>query len=157
MGAAIAGIIDPGATPGLVEIALKEVPDGFDAEKERAEGKLAYADALGMDPQDLDPRLISRGALGGTQSVVLEEKAKGIESWPKSWSHAVNEFVLDDRTVWVFEERDLRDDKLKAEILQVNAAANETMINTNQITPQQGTELLINKDLLPKEFMPVDS
>jgi len=156
MGAAIAGIIDPGATPGLVTIPLAEVPEGFDAEKERSESKLVYADAIGLDPQDLDPRLISRGALGGAQSVVLAEKVSGTEAWPKDWSHAVNQYVLDDRTTWTFEESDLRDQLQAAQVTQARAGAVETMVNSGVITPPQGTQKLVDWDELPKEFLPVD-
>ena len=156
MGAAIAGIIDPGATPGLVTIPLAEVPEGFDAEKERAESKLVYADCIGLDPQDLDPRLISRSALGGAQSVVLAEKVSGTEAWPKDWGHAVNEYVLDDRTTWTFEERDLRDQLQAAQVTQARAGAVETMVNSGVITLPQGTQKLVDWDELPKEFLPVD-
>lgn len=159
MGAAIATVIDPTSPPGMVTIPLAELPDGFNAKDERVEGRLAYADAIGIDPQELDPALIARGALGtGAQSVVLDEKSKGkgLWAWDKKFSYAVNYHCLDDRTTFYFMENDLRDQKARADILVAEVTALDKLVANGGMTPVQEMNYLVDNEEMPKEFLPSD-
>ena len=159
MGAAVACVIDPTAPPGMIEIPFSKVPDGFAPVEERREAKLVYADALGMDVQELDPALASRGALGtGAQSVVLaeKEKGKGMWSWDKKWSYNVNYHCLDDRTTFYFQENDLRDQAQKADILDKHATALDKLVTDGTLTGPQALNYLVDAEEMPKEYAPTD-
>ena len=79
MGSVVMGAIDPTSTPSVASIPFAEIPDGFDAEKERRNAYLIYANAIGIDPQLLDPDLVATRALGtGAQSRVIAEKAEAL-------------------------------------------------------------------------------
>ncbi|HUD74983.1 MAG TPA: hypothetical protein VMQ76_07910, partial [Terracidiphilus sp.] len=159
MGAAVAAVIDPTAPPGMIEIPFTKVPDGFNPVEERREAKLLYADALGIDPQELDPALTARGAMGtGAQSVVLaeKEKGKGMWAWDKKWSYCVNYHTLDDRTTFYFEENDLRDQAQKADIFLKHATGENLLVTNGTMTGQQGMNWFVDQDEMPKEFAPTD-
>lgn len=159
MGAAIAAVIDPTSPPGLVTIPFASLPDGFDAVNERKEAKLLYADALGIDPQELDPSLMGSGALGtGAQSVVLaeKEKGKGLYKWDKAWAYNVNYHVLDERTTFYFQENDLRDRKQNAEIFSAHTAALSTLVKDGALTPLQALNYLVDTEEIPREYLPSD-
>jgi hypothetical protein len=159
MGAAVAAVIDPTAPPGMIEIPFTKVPDGFNPVEERREAKLVYADALGIDPQELDPALTARGAMGtGAQSVVLaeKEKGKGMWAWDKKWAYNVNYHTLDDRTTFYFQENDLRDQAQKADILLKHATATNLMVTNGTMTGQQAMNYLVDNEEMPKEYAPTD-
>lgn len=156
MGAAIAGFMSDKA-PALVTIPLAELPDGFNPKEERQDGYLRYAGALGIDLQDLQP-LSGQGLGTGTQSVILDEKAsgKGMASFRQDLIHKLNRLVLDDKTIFAFNENDLRDQKAKAEIAKLRADFVGTVIDKTVITPPQGLQVLVDSDDLPKEFLATD-
>lgn len=159
MGSAIAGLIDPAFTPAIAEIPLASLPDGFDAVAERREGRIVYAAAIGIDPQDLDPGLLGGGALGtGAQSRVLVEKAKGqgLAEFDKAWIHAVQQYALDDVTTFYFQERDLNDELMRAQITTARANAYGVMADKGFITSPQGTQMLVDDEEVPSEFLPTD-
>lgn len=159
MGAAVAAIVDPTATPGLVTIPFAELPDGFDPVEERREAKLAYAAAIGIDPQELDPSLAARGALGtGAQSMVLDdkEKGKGLYAWDKAWAWAVNYNTLDDHTTFTWSENDLRDRAAEQKIRTDRATEVSTLVTATVYTPAQGMQILVDAEQAPQEFLPQD-
>lgn len=156
MGAALSGVLSD-KPPTLVTVPLAELPDGFDAEQERNDGYLRYANAIGMDLQDLQP-LSGQGLGTGTQSVILSEKAagKGLAAFRQDFIHAINELVLDDKTTFAFSENDLRDQKDKAEISKLRADTRKTMIEAGEITPAQSLQMAVDADDAPREFLPSD-
>jgi hypothetical protein len=159
MGAAVAAVIDPTAPPGMIEIPFTKVPDGFNPLEERREAKLVYADAIGIDPQELDPSLANRGALGtGAQSVVIaeKEKGKGLWAWDKKWAYNVNYHCLDDRTTFYFQENDLRDQAQKADILSKHASALDALVTDGTLTGPQALNWLVDQEEMPKEYAPTD-
>lgn len=159
MGAVIIANIDPAAQAGVSSIDLAGLPDGFNANEERRNSQLAYANALGLDPQDINPELLASKALGtGAQSSVIDAKAsgKGLVSYRQQLTHKLNWEVLDDQTWFYFHERDLRDEKSKADIDYVRAQANDLRIKNLSITPREARQIDVDNDLLPPEFMPKD-
>lgn len=156
MGAVVSGVpTTEGLT--LVEIPLAEIPEGFEAQQERQEASILYADALGIDPQDLRP--LTGQALGtGAQSIVLDDKAKGkgIHAFKKHLAHMLNEIVLDPETTLTFVEADFRDKKAQADIDSVLVATGNTLIQSGTITPLQNLQVMVDSGVLPKEFLPVD-
>lgn len=157
MGAVIVGI--PAQTaPELVTIPLAELPDGFNRKEEFDISLLTYADCLGLDPQDLQP--LTGQMLGtGAQSQILAEKAggKGLAAWRQQWTHAVNEFILPEETVFVFVEKDYRDLKMKADVSKARADVSKVRIDAGITTAQQELQVLVDDDELPKEFLEVDA
>jgi hypothetical protein len=156
MGAALSGVLSD-KPPTLVTVPLAELPDGFDPEQERNDGYLRYANAIGLDLQDLQP-LSGQGLGTGTQSVILSEKAagKGLAAFRQDFIHAINELVLDDKTTFAFSENDLRDQKDKAEISKLRGEFVTAQIEAGVIKPEQGLQVLVDHDDLPREFLPSD-
>lgn len=154
MGATIIG--SPSENPvNMVTIPLAELPDRFNRKEEFDIAILAYANALGVDVQDLQP--IASGSLGtGAQSQVLHEKAlgKGLTAWKQSFTHLVNQYVLDDLTTFMFVEKDIRDTAAKAGVSSTLASVASTRINSKITTPAQELRWLIEQDELPREYLP---
>lgn len=142
----------------VVTIPLAEIPDGFDAEREREWALLSYANAIGLSPLDLKPLT---GKMGGTatQSRVLDEKGdgRGLAAWRQEFMHAINEYVTPAATRFYFHENDLRDRQARAQISQLQVGVMATAIAGQIITPEQALQVLIDRDEFPKEFMTVDT
>jgi len=155
MGATIIGTPSDSA-PNLVTIPLAELPDRFDRKEEFDMALLAYANALGVDVQDLQP--LSGGSLGtGTQSQVLHEKGlgKGLSAWRQAFGHQINMYLLDESTTFTFIENDTRDKQAAAGVSNSLATVSSTRIGAKITTPAQELRWLIEKDELPREFLPL--
>lgn len=155
-GALLAGLLGD-QTLDVKEIQLRGLPENFDAEKTLREALLSYADSIGMDPQELQP-LSAQGLSGGTQSRVLAEKAKG--RWPVrrnvKLAQLLNESFVPDSTTFYFTERDLADERLRADVEKVRADTRAVQIQSGEITVEQSRQLAVDSDDLPPEFLEVD-
>lgn len=138
-------------------IKLRDLPDGFDREKELEIAQLAYADSIGLDPQEVNPRLMARGALGtGAQSNVLEEKQHSggtLVTHDKQITHLLNEWILPGSVTFIFSERDLRDEQQKAAVALTRAQTRQVMETTGEITPPQGLQMAVEANDAPREFL----
>lgn len=142
-----------------VSIPLRELPDGYDREKELMIAQLAYANAIGCDPQDINPALMAHGALGvGAQAVVLAEKASGygVAARDKHMTHIINKYLLPDSVTFAFQERDLREEKQQADIAFVREQTRASMITTGEATAEQARQMAVDSDDMPREFITVD-
>lgn len=150
----------PTDTPlNIATVPLKDLPDGFDANEERLRADLIYANALGLDVQDVNPALIGNRQLGaGTQSVVLDEKSKGkgLSVWRQSFTHMLNQLVLDDKSLFTFQENDLRDEKTEAGVQADRQKVRTEMINAGMITSEEARNLAVDDGDLPNEFIQED-
>lgn len=143
--------------PEVKTIPLAEFPDRFDRKQEFDIAVLTYANAIGLDPQELQP--LSGQPLGtGAQSQVLDDKAKGkgLAAWRQDFTHALNEFVLDEKTTFAFTERDYRDQERKTAVQKARADVAKIRIDAGVTTPDQELQILVDADDLPKEFLPQD-
>ena len=159
MGAAVAAV--PGDVPlSLVTIPLAELPDRFEPEAERLRADLLYANALGLDPQDLNPGLVGRQGLGstGNQSEVLANKKtdRPLATWRQQFMHQLNQLALDDQTTFTFREADLVDQGKEAENAKLRAETRQIQIEGGEITPDQATNLAVDTGDLPREFIEED-
>lgn len=160
MGAVISAI--PSDIPlNLVTVPLAELPDGFEAREERERADLVYANAIGLDPQDLSPSLVGRQGLGstGNQSVVLAEKSEGrpLSLWRQQFTHNMNELALSDKVTFTFQDVvTLRDKKLDAEAAKLRAETRKLQVESGEITPDQARNLAVDEGDLPREFIEQD-
>lgn len=135
----------------LITIPISGLPDDFDLEKERSNARLEYANAIGLDIQDLQPGAIG-GSLGSsTQSEVLNEKSKGkgLAYWRKAFTEQMNLKVLASETTFVFVERDYRDDKQQAESEGAQMDNIVKAKNAGFIDAPAAVKIAIDKGLLP--------
>lgn len=156
MGAVVVGV-PKDSPPEVVEIPLATLPDRFDRKQEFDLSVLTYADCIGIDVQDLQP--LSGQPLGtGAQSQVLDDKqkGKGLSVWRQDFTHALNEYVLDEMTTFAFIEHDYRDQERSAQVKKAHADVSATRIKAGITTPQQELQILVDYDDLPKEFLPAD-
>lgn len=145
-------------TPSLVTIPLAEIPDGFNADSERKDAYLRYANALGIFVGEVQP-LSGQGLGTGTQSTILDESAdgRGLAAWRRAFSHEITHRVFPTQTTFAFAASDLKDKKQKADTLAAWAGALKTLIDSQTITPVQALNVLVDGGYMPKEFLPTDS
>ena len=157
MGAVMVGI--PGdKSPEVATIPLAELPDRFDRKEEFDIAILTYANNLGLDPQELQP--LSGSSLGtGAQSQVLHDKAmgKGLAAWQQQWTHQVNELILPETVIWQFIEKDIRDMKAHADYEKVKVETAKAAVEGGILMPEQAVQVLVDDDILPREFLPKDA
>lgn len=141
--------------PVLVTIPLASIPNGFDRKQEFDIGVLQYADALGIDVQDIQP-LTGRAVGTGAQSRVLDDKSagKGLAAWRSKFSHMLNEYVTPDSVTFYFYERDYTERQREADIRATNAGTVSGMVKDKLLVPLQGQQLLVDWDVLPKSMLP---
>lgn len=142
-----------------VSIPLRELPDGYNRNDELRIAQLAYANAIGCDPQDINPELTARGALGvGAQAVVLSEKAAGfgVAARDKHMVHIINKYLLPASVTFAFQERDLREEKQRADIALVREQTRASMITAGEVSAEQARQMAVDTDDMPREFISVD-
>ncbi|MCC7208311.1 MAG: hypothetical protein IT323_13470 [Anaerolineae bacterium] len=162
MGAAI--VANPNATDLKVEtIPFMSLPPGYDQEKHEELTQVRYADALGIDPVELNPRLIGNRALGaGSQAQVLDEKqsSKGMVALRQQLMHFFNDterwHPLPNAVTFAWSERDLRDQKAKAEISKTRADVSASRIGAGITTAAQELQVQVDDGELPVEFLKTD-
>lgn len=142
-----------------VRIDLAGIPDGFDFQKIYDNTIITYASALGLDVNDLDPRLAQRQSLGSaTQASLLDAKTqtKGLVIWRAQFTRFMQRLVLDDATSFSWRETSTEELTKEAEKNGKIIANVKTMIDTQIITNQQGLNILVDEEVLPREFLDVD-
>lgn len=162
MGAAIKG--NPNNVPlSLVTVPLASLPDNFDQVKHEELSDIKFAAALGIDPSDLNPRLIGNRQLGaGSQAQVLDDKqdSKGLIGLRQKIAAFLNDtetwHPLPGGVTFAWSERDLKDQQAKAGIAQTRAATRAAQIASGEITPDEARQLAVDAGDIPQSFIPVD-
>jgi len=98
------------------------------------------------------------GRMSGTstQSKVQDNKGKnkGLNYFRSRWTHFVNRYVLPGTTKWVYVDRDLQEEKEKADIEMVRVQTQAAAIkDVGIINAQQALQKLVDEDVYPKEFL----
>lgn len=155
-GAMIIPLLLDKASIDMVEIPLAALPDGWDRKQELDVALLSYANALGLDPQDLQP--LGGQQLGaGAQSQILDEKSRGRgqAAYRKQLMHLINEWVLPGAVSMFFIENDLRDQKEQA-ALDKTRIDTALAMNGGQplVTAAQAVNWLVDHNVLDKAYMP---
>ena len=159
LGAVVIPILDPSTEPKVATIELAGLPERFEAEKERRHAVLTYANAIGFDPQELDPALLESQAQGaGSQARVIDDKSsgKGLVAYRQQLTHKLNWEVLDSRTWFYFHERDFRDQQLRATIDGTIIDNTTKMQQSNILDEVEARQYLADHDVLSKDYLPVD-
>lgn len=159
MGAVVVSNIDPSVEPHVETIELAGLPDGFDAQQERRHAILSYADAVGFDPQELDPELLASKAQGtGSQAKVIDDKAsgKGLVAYRQQLTHKLNWEVLSKSVSFYFHETDARDRQMGATIDGVIIDNMTKMQAAGTLDSVESRNYLVDKDVLDRDYMPVD-
>lgn len=158
MGAIVVPTIDPTSAPQVATIELAGLPERYDIEVERLDSKLKYANAIGVDPQDVDPKLLATKAGGtGSQSRVIDDKASavGLAAWRQNFIHMLNENILPEGVTFYFQETDWRDQLQKGQVEAQRTTTTVERINAGIIGPEQGNQLLVDAGDLPPEMLMV--
>lgn len=162
MGAAIKG--NPNNVPlNLVTVPLASLPDGFNQQQHEELRDIKFAAALGIDPSDLNPRLIGNRQLGaGAQAQILDDKqdSKGLIGLRQKIAAFLNDtetwHPLPGGVTFAWSERDLKDQQAKAGIAQVRAATRAAQIQSGEINTMEARQLAVDAGDIPQSFIPVD-
>jgi hypothetical protein len=150
----------PGDTPVTIsEIILKALPQGFVSKEERDNAYLIYANAIGVPVQDIQP-LSGQGLGTGTQTIVLQEAARGvgIAAFLKWWEQTVSDRVLPATTDLAFEdEHDLRDQEQRAKVAGMRATERATRIQSGEINPPVARQIAADVGDLSQELLAGDA
>lgn len=150
-------VIQPvlGDTPlTKIDVDLAGLPEKFDYDNTMNEIKLVYCGSVGLDPNELDPRLAqarNQGSAG--QSMVLDEKmkGKGLRVWEEQIEDVMNWIVLDTASKFYFREGSTRDDLEKAQLSQARANIRKTQVDMGEITVPVSRLMAVDAgDLDPK-------
>lgn len=156
-GAALVGVpIDQDIQ--VVTVPLAELPDGFNALEERQRADLVYANAIGLDPQDLNPQLLASGSIGtGTQAKVLADKASGsrLASWQPQFIHNING-QINRRVTIGFSERDPLDEQEHAKATKLRLENLAILVQDIGLSSDQAINMAVDAGDVPEEFLPVD-
>ncbi len=157
MGAVVVPLLDATQQVSGYRIPLAELPDKFDRKEEFDIAVLTYANAIGLDVQDIQP-LTGQPMGSGAQSQVLDEKSKGkgLVAWRMEFTHEQNWEILDDVTTFAFDEEDLRDKQRSAEVSKTRADVSKTRVDALITSPEQELQVLVDQEELPKEFIEED-
>ena len=157
MGAVIVPLIDATQQVSGYRVPLAELPDKFNRKEEFDIAILTYANAIGLDVQDIQP-LTGQPMGSGQQSMVLDEKSKGkgLVAWRQEFTHEQNWEILDDKTTFAFDEEDLRDKQRTADVSKTRAGVSKTRVDALITTPEQEKQVLVDQEELPKEFLQED-
>lgn len=144
--------------PSVVTIPLAEVPDGFNADSERKDAYLRYANALGVFVGEIQP-LSGQGMGTGTQTVVLEEAAegRGMAAWRKAFTLALSHHVFPSTTTFTFSASDVRERKMKMDMMSTAAMAMRNFLDTQVLTGEQVRNYLVDEGVFPREFISFDA
>ncbi|RMG89650.1 MAG: hypothetical protein D6706_21005 [Chloroflexi bacterium] len=151
--------LPPGASVQHIRINTAEVPPGYDIPGTRNRAAVAFANAIGIDVNDIDPSLAARQAFGaGTQSEILrqKERGQGLASWRQQMTYVLNNFVLDKYTTFKFHEQSLEDEAQRAQIATQRAQARKLMVESGEITPLEARNLAVDAGDLPQSFLETD-
>jgi hypothetical protein len=137
------------------KIEVAGVPDGFDHKTERDIANLEFANALGLDLQDLQP-LSGQGLGTGAQSHVQAEKSKSktLSARMKQFVHGLNQKFLPDTVTFAFSEIDLSDEEKRANIAKTRAETRAVEVQSGEITPVEARALAVEANDLPEEMKP---
>lgn len=143
--------------PSVVTIPLAEVPDGFNADSERKDAYLRYANALGVFVGEIQP-LSGQGLGTGTQTVVLEEAAegRGMAAWRRAFTLALTHHVFPTTTTFTFASSDVRDKKMRIDTLSMASSAIRNFLDTGVLTADQIRNYLVDEEIFPQEFLQFD-
>lgn len=149
----------PGDSPiSLIEVRLKELLTQFIPKDERDNGYLIYANSIGVPVQDIQP-LSGQGLGTGTQTVILEDAARGIgiAAFLKWWEQTVSDRVLPATTELQFtDENDTRDQKQWAEVRKTRAETRKVQIESGEISPAMARQIAVDAEDLPRDLVAKD-
>lgn len=153
-----------GAIPGDVpvqvkEVKLKELPHGFDPNRERTNAYLVYANAIGISVQEIEP-LSGQGLGTGTQTLVLQEASQGIglAAFLKWLEQTFADRVFPASTTLEFSsDTDMRDQEAKAKVASLRAGERATRIQSGEISPAMARQLAVDSGDIPPELVDQDA
>lgn len=142
-----------------VRIDLAGLPNGFDFQEMYDNTLITYCGALGLDVNDLDPRLAQRQSLGsGTQAAMLDMKTqtKGLVIWRQQFMRFMQRLVLDDATSFSWRETSTEELTKEAEMKGKIIANVSAMLKDQIISNPQALNILVDEEVLPREFLDTD-
>lgn len=143
---------DPNATVDFKTLEVASLPDGFDADLNQKQYLTILALAFMTDYQEFAP--LPGGGLGtGSQSEVLDKKSrgKGPGLFMKLVMQAINFRVLPKDVQFSWDEQDIQEDKIVAEVREIRANYRKVMLESGQITIEVAWMMMLEDGDLTQE------
>lgn len=143
---------DPNATVDFKTLEVASLPDGFDADLNQKQYLTILALAFMTDYQEFAP--LPGGGLGtGSQSEVLDKKSrgKGPGLFMKLVMQAINFRVLPKSVQFSWDEQDIQEDKVVAEVKEIRANYRKVMLESGQITIEVAWMMMLQDGDLTQE------
>ena len=143
------------ADVAIAKIDLAGLPDGFNEQSEWSKALLAYAKALGLDPQDVSGPITGVALGTGKQSEVLHNKATGygIGAFKAKFKAALREKVLPNSVVFTFSESDAARKQAEAALTKTRTEIVTAQLAATIITVDQARQMLVDLGDLPEQFL----
>jgi len=144
--------------PTVVTIPLAEIPDGFNVEDERKNGRREYAFCAGANVDEFVER--PAGLNSGLSALVADEAAsgQGMAAFDKQFELAISHTVLaGSTTFYMGNGEDWRDAKAKADAQKARADMLKVYVDAGSISPLQMLNVAVDEGDLPAEYLPQDA
>lgn len=146
-----------------VQLPIASLPDNFNPDTFQEETEIKLAAHIGIDPTELNPKLIGNRALGaGSQAATLDDKqnSKGLIAFRQK----IAAFFLDTErwhplpggVTFAWSERDLKDQAAKAEVAKTRADTRKVQVETGEISAKQSLQMAVDAGDAPASFLEVD-
>ena len=148
--------LSPEAKVGVEQIALAELPDDWANHLDDYMKWFMVAISMGLlrDYQDFAP--LPGGGLGtSNQSQILHDKSRGKGSalWQKRCAGMINmRGVMPRNAVFKFDESDVAEEQIRAEILDTTSMALASLISSQTFDPDAARELMLKAKLIDQDF-----
>lgn len=142
--------------PATVEVKLMEIEERVVLTEERSDTYLRYANAIGLDSQELQP-LHGRALGTGAQSQILDDKERGKFGWFDNLAEQINlRSIVGNATVFAFSQKDWRDQQLEATVKKTRADTRAVMVQSGEISAAESRQLAAATDDIPREMAQTD-
>lgn len=138
----------------MASIPLAQLPANYNQTEEIEQASVEYANGLGISKLDIKP-LMGRMSGTATQSDVMDSQSdsSGLGLWSGSFEDFINEMVAPSTVTYYWAFNKPKAKKAEADTANVYTTAATAMVGSQLLTPQQGNNWLVDKDVIGPEYL----
>lgn len=136
------------------KVGLKDVPDGWDREKELTLAVYCIALGFGLDAREIWPATQSGATKADAEVQHRKASSKGRAEILRTIEHILNHRILPDGITFRYKIDDEATQNYKARTFNTMSSALTSLVSQGILLPQQATEILAMEGFVPREFVP---